>query len=78
MKLGKTLFLKIKISNLFQSFSRVAISAIFISDMPLKINGFERKVDYITLKGIPDPIASYLLVVAIICLILGSALRKQT
>ena len=41
--------------------------------MPLKINGFERKVDYINLKSITDPIASYLLVVAIICLILGSA-----
>ena len=47
--------------------------AILISDTPLKINGFDRKVDYITLKSIPDPIASYLLVVAIVSLILGSA-----
>ena len=30
-------------------------------------------MDYITSKGIPDPIASVLLIGAIICLILGSA-----
>ena len=53
-------------------FSRVAISAIFISAIPGKINGFERTVEYISSKGIPDPIASVLLVGAIICLILGS------
>ena len=53
-------------------FSRVAISAIFISAIPGKINGFEKTVEYISSKGIPDPIASVLLVGAIICLILGS------
>ena len=53
-------------------FSRVAISAIFISAIPGKINGFEKTVEYISSKGIPDPIASFLLVGAIICLILGS------
>ena len=53
-------------------FSRVAISAIFISAIPSKINGFERTVEYISSKGIPDPIASVLLVGAIICLVLGS------
>ena len=53
-------------------FSRLAISAIFISAIPAKINGFERTVEYISSKGIPDPIASVLLVGAIICLILGS------
>ena len=60
----------------FKSFldfiSRVAISAIFISAIPRKIIGFESTVDYITTKGIPDPIASVLLIGAIICLILGS------
>ena len=53
-------------------FSRVAISAIFISAIPSKINGFERTVEYISSKGIPDQIASVLLVGAIICLVLGS------
>ena len=58
--------------SLLDFFSRVAISAIFISAIPGKINGFERTVEYITSKGIPDPVASFLLVAAIICLILGS------
>ena len=53
-------------------FSRVSISAIFISAIPGKITGFERTVEYISSKGIPDPISSILLVGAIICLILGS------
>ena len=53
-------------------FSRLSISAIFISAIPGKINGFERTVEYISSKGFPDPIASILLVGAIICLILGS------
>ena len=52
--------------------SRVSISAIFISAIPGKINGFERTVEYISSKGIPEPISSILLVGAIICLILGS------
>ena len=53
-------------------FSRLAISAIFISAIPAKINSFERTVEYISSKGIPFPISSILLVGAIICLILGS------
>ena len=53
-------------------FSRVLISAIFISAIPGKINGFERTVEYISSRGIPDPISSILLVGAIICLTLGS------
>ena len=60
------------IKSFFDFFSRVAISAIFISAIPGKINGFEKTVEYISSKGIPDPIASVLLVGAIICLILGS------
>ena len=53
-------------------FSRLAISAIFISAIPGKINDFERTVEYISSKGIPESISSVLLVGAIICLILGS------
>ena len=53
-------------------FSRVAITAIFISAIPSKINGFEKTVEYISSRGIPDPISSILLIGAIICLILGS------
>ena len=53
-------------------FSRLSISAIFISAIPGKINYFERTVEYISSKGIPNPLSSILLVGAIICLILGS------
>ena len=60
------------IKSFLDFFSRLAISAIFISAIPGKINRFGKTVEYISSKGIPDPIASVLLVGAIICLILGS------
>ena len=69
----KNSFLKNKsIKSFLDFFSRVSISAIFISAIPGKINGFTRTVEYISSKGIPDPISSVLLVGAITCLILGS------
>ena len=61
------------IKSFLDFFSRVSISAIFISAIPGKITGFERTVDYINSKGIPEPISSVLLIGAIICLFLGSA-----
>ena len=61
------------IKSFLDFFSRVLISAIFISAIPGKITGFERTADYINSKGIPEPISSVLLIGAIICLILGSA-----
>ena len=60
------------IKSVLDFLSRLAISAIFISAIPGKINGFNKTVEYISSKGIPDPISSILLVGAIICLILGS------
>ena len=60
------------IKSFLDFFSRLAISAIFISAIPGKINSFKRTVEYISSKGIPDPISSVLLVGAITCLILGS------
>ncbi len=60
------------VTSFLDFFSRVSITAIFISAIPTKINGFERTVEYISSKGIPDPISSILLIGAIICLILGS------
>ena len=69
----KNSFFKNKnIKSFLDFFSRVSISAIFISAIPSKINGFERTVEYISSKGIPSTISSILLVGAIICLILGS------
>ena len=60
------------IKTFFDFFARVAISSIFISAIPGKITGFAKTVEYISSKGIPDPIAPILLVGAIICLTLGS------
>ena len=60
------------IKTFFDFFARVAISSIFILAIPGKITGFEKTVEYISSKGIPDPIASILLVGAIISLTLGS------
>ena len=68
----KSIFKNKTFKSFLDFFSRVSISAIFISAIPGKINGFERTVEYISSKGIPDPISSILLVGAIICLILGS------
>ena len=69
----KNSFLKNKsIKSFLDFFSRLSISAIFISAIPSKITNFERTVEYISSKGIPDPISSILLVGAIICLLLGS------
>ncbi len=69
----KNSFLKNRsIKSFLDFFSRLLISAIFISDVPPKIYGFGKTVEYISSKGIPDPISSILLVGSIICLILGS------
>ena len=69
----KNSFFKNKsIKSFLDFFSRVSISAIFISAIPGKINDFEKTVEYISSKGIPETISSILLVGAIICLILGS------
>ena len=67
-----SIFKNKSIKSFLDFFSRVSISAIFISAIPGKINGFEKTVEYISSKGIPDPISSILLVGTIICLILGS------
>ncbi len=69
----KNIFFRNKgIKSVLDFLSRLAISAIFISAIPGKINGFNKTVEYISSKGIPDPISSILLVQAIICLIFGS------
>ena len=60
------------IKSFLDFFSRVSIAAIFIAAIPKHLYGFEGSVEYISSKGIPDPISSILLVGAIICLILGS------
>ena len=53
---------------------RILISAIFIYAIPGKIINFNRTVEVISNKNIPPNLASFLLVLAIICLIFGSIL----
>ena len=53
---------------------RILISAIFIYAIPGKIINFEQTVEVITTKNIPPYLAPFLLLIAIICLILGSML----
>ena len=73
IKIMKNFFLKNKSIKFFLDFvARVSISAIFISAIPRKINGFGSTVEYISSRGIPSVISSVLLVGAIVCLILGS------
>ena len=67
-----TIFKNKSFKSFLDFFSRVAISAIFIAAIPKHVSGFEETVAYISSKDIPYPIASILLVGAIICLILGS------
>ncbi len=70
--MNSSIFKNKGIKTFFDFFARVAISSIFISAIPSKITGFEKTVELVSSKGIPDPIASILLVGAIICLTLGS------
>jgi len=51
---------------------RTLISAIFIYAIPGKIINFEQTVEVITNKNVPPFLATFLLVMAIICLIFGS------
>ena len=53
---------------------RTLISAIFIYAIPGKIINFERTVEVLSNKNIPPNLAPILLLLAIVCLILGSIL----
>ena len=53
---------------------RTLISAIFIYAIPGKVINFNRTIEVISNKNIPPTLAPFLLVMAIICLILGSIL----
>ncbi len=53
---------------------RTLISAIFIYAIPGKIINFERTVEVLSNKNIPPNLAPILLLLAIVCMILGSIL----
>ena len=61
-------------SKLFDFLGRVLMAAVFVNALPAKFTNFAETSGFIASKGIPDPLASVLLVAAIVVLIAGSIL----
>ena len=61
-------------SKLFDFLGRVLMAAVFVNALPAKFTNFGETAGFIASKGIPDPLASLLLVAAIVVLIAGSIL----
>ena len=53
---------------------RICIAALFVNALPGKMSNFSGTASFIASKGIPEPLASALLVGAIVVLIFGSVL----
>ena len=53
---------------------RICIAALFVNALPAKMSNFSGTASFIASKGIPEPLASALLVCAIVVLIFGSVL----
>ena len=61
-------------SQLFDFLGRVLMAVVFVSALPGKLTDFAGTVSFIASKGIPVPLASFLLAAAIVVLISGSIL----
>ena len=61
-------------SKLFDFLGRVLMAAVFVNSLPAKFTNFAETAGFIASKGIPEPLASVLLVAAIAVLIAGSIL----
>ncbi|MDC3048425.1 DoxX family protein [Synechococcus sp. AH-736-A19] len=61
-------------SKLFDFLGRVLMAAVFVNALPAKFTNFAETAGFIASKGIPEPMASVLLVAAIVVLIAGSIL----
>ena len=61
-------------SQLFDFLGRVLMAVVFVSALPGKLTDFAGTVSFIASKGIPVPLASFLLAAAIVVLIAGSIL----
>ncbi len=53
---------------------RICLAAVFVIAIPVKITKFSSVVEAIAGRGIPEPLAAFLLLCAISCVIAGSAL----
>jgi len=61
-------------SKLFDFLGRVLVAALFVAALPAKFSNFAGTAAFIASRGIPEPLASVLLVAAILVLITGSIL----
>ena len=53
---------------------RICLATVFVIAVPVKITKFSSVVEAIVERGIPEPLAAFLLVAAISCLVGGSLL----
>ena len=61
-------------SQLFDFLGRVLMAVVFVSALPGKLTDFAGTVSFIASKGLPFPLASFLLTAAIVVLIASSIL----
>ena len=61
-------------SQLFDFLGRVLMAVVFVSALPGKLTDLAGTISFIASKGIPVPLASFLLTAAIVVLIAGSIL----
>ena len=64
----------INFSKALDVLGRICIAALFVNALPAKMSNFSGTASFIASKGIPEPLASALLVGAIVVLIFGSVL----
>ena len=63
-----------KVSKVFDFLGRVLMAAVFVNALPGKLTDFAGTAGFIASKGIPAPLAAFLLVCAIAVLIVGAIL----
>tara|TARA_B100001250_G_C19545742_1_gene676704 strand:+ start:253 stop:627 length:375 start_codon:yes stop_codon:yes gene_type:complete len=56
----------------FDLLARIGLASVFVIAVPVKITKFSNVVSSIVSRGIPMPLATLLLIIAIICLVVGS------
>ena len=64
----------ISFSRALDRLGRICIAALFVNALPGKMSNFSGTAAFIASKGIPEPLASALLIGAIVVLIVGSVL----
>ena len=62
----------ISVSRALDVLGRILIAALFVNALPGKMGNFSGTASFIASKGIPEPLASALLIGAIVILIVGS------